>query len=153
MHHAVAFSVMLAEFMDLGMAVVASGNAVIRAGGLNLLIFELALSQPLTLEAGLQEPATAAAAEIVGFVGGHVDEVFFAYHGFDHKPQIIGNGVAKGFSDNLARILNREFNFKIFIPVGIDLEFALADPFGVIFVNIFDYEVVVDLEFFQSCQD
>ena len=36
-------AVVLAQFMNLGMAVVAPGNAVIRAGGLDLLIFQLSV--------------------------------------------------------------------------------------------------------------
>jgi hypothetical protein len=103
-------AVMLAQLVNLGMAVVASGNAVIRAGRLYLLIFESAVFQALILEPGLKESAAAAAAIVIGSVGLHVDEVFFAHHGFDHKPKILGNGIAIALADDLAGILNRELD-------------------------------------------
>jgi hypothetical protein len=38
-HHRVIAAVMLTQLMDLGMAVVASGDAVISPGGLDLIVF------------------------------------------------------------------------------------------------------------------
>jgi hypothetical protein len=153
MNHRVIAAVVFAQFMDLSMAVVAACDAVIRARGFDLLILDLAVGQSLFLEPGLQESAAATAAVIVGAVGLHVDEVFFTHHGFDYKPQVFGNGVAKAFADDLAGILNRELDFQILVPVGIDLELAFPDPFGIVFVNVFDFKLVFQVEFFQSGPD
>jgi hypothetical protein len=101
----------------------------------------------------LEKTAAAAAAEVVGAVGLHVDEVFLAHDGFDDVAQILGDGVTKAFADDLAGILNGELDLEVLVPVGIDLQFAFADPFGVVFVNVFDFKVVLDVEFFQSGPD
>ena len=58
-------AIVLAQLMNLGMAVVAPGDTVIRAGGLDLLVFEPAILQALILESGLQESAAAAAAVVI----------------------------------------------------------------------------------------
>jgi hypothetical protein len=144
---------MFAQFMDLSMAVVTSCNAVIRARGFDLFILDFAVSQSFILEPGLQESAAAAAAVVVGAVRLHVDEILFTHHGFDHKPQVFGNGIPKAFADDLAGVLNRKFNFQILVPVGIDLELAFPDPFGIVFINIFDFKLVFQVEFFQSGPD
>jgi len=146
-------SVMLTQFMDLGMAVVAPGNAVVSAGRLDLFVLQPAVFQTLLLETGLEKAAAAAAAVVVGAVGLHVNEVFLAHHGFHHKTQILGNGVAVAFPNDLTGILNCEFDLQILVPVGIDLQFSLPDPFCVIFVDVLHLKVVRDAEFFQSCQD
>ena len=101
----------------------------------------------------MKESATAAATEIVGAVGLHVDEILFADHGFDNKAQVFGDGVAKTFANDLAGILHREFDLQVLVPVGIDLEFAFADPFGIVLIDIFDFKVVFQVEFFQSGPD
>ena len=152
-HHRVVAPIVFAQFMDLGMAVVAPGNAVVCTGGLDLIIFYSAVLQAFLLETGLEESAPAAAAVVVGAVGNHVDEILFTHHRFDHEPEILGNGIAVGLADYLAGILYREFDPQILVPVGIDLQFAFADPFGVVFINVFDFKVVFKIEFFQSCQD
>jgi hypothetical protein len=153
MNHRVVAPIVLAQFMDLGVAVVAPGNAVVRACGLDLFILDPAVGQALLLEPGLQKPAAAAAAVVVGPVGLHVDKIFFTHHGFNHKPQVFGNGVAKALADDLAGILDREFNFQVLVPVGIDLELAFTDPRGIIFVNIFYFKLVFEVKFFQSGPD
>jgi hypothetical protein len=112
---------MMAELMDLGVAVVASGDAIGCACGLDLIVFDLPVSQAFFLESGLKEAAAATAAKIIGAVGLHVDEVFFTYNGFHHKPQVVGNGNALAFSYNLTGILDRKFIFQVFVPVGINL--------------------------------
>jgi hypothetical protein len=53
----------------------------------------------------------------------------------------------------LAWILDGELDFAVFVPVAVDLEFALADPLGVIFVNAFNFKFVLDVEFLQSGPD
>jgi hypothetical protein len=152
-NHAVVSAVVLAELMDLGVAVVTSGNAVIGLGGLDLLILELAEGQALIFIAGLEEPAATAAAVVIGPVGLHVDEVLLAHHRLDHEPEVLGNGITVGFPDDLTGVLDRELDPEILVPVGIDLELTLANPLGVVFVDVLDDEVVLDVEFFQSCQD
>jgi len=49
--------------------------------------------------------------------------------------------------------LDRELDFQILVPIGVDRELSLADPFSVIVVDARDFEVIRDLEFFQSFQD
>ena len=144
---------MFAELMNLGMTVMTSGNAVIRTRCLDLLILQLAIGQALLLKPGLQKPAAAAAAVIVGFIGLHINEVFLAHNCLDHITQIFSNGIAETFSNNLARILNRKLDFQILVPVGIDFQFPLTDPFGIIFINVLDFKIVFDIEFFQSGPD
>jgi len=153
MNHGVIATVMFTELMDLCMAVVAGSDAVISTGGLDLIIFDLSIDQTFILESGLEKTATAAAAEVVGFVGGHVHKIFFPHHGFHHKAQIIGNGIAIAFSDNLTGILDGELDFQVLVPVGIDLETAFPDPFGIIFIDIFNFKVVFYVKFFQSGPD
>lgn len=121
MHHWVIAPVMLAEFVDLGMAVVTACYAIVSPCSLDLSVFYLAVFKTLFFESGLQETAAAAATIIVGAVGLHVYEIFFPDNGFHDKSQIFGNGITIAFSDDLAGVLDREFDFKVFVPVGIDL--------------------------------
>ena len=114
-------AIMLAQFMDLGMAVVASCYAVVSPCGFDLGVFYSSIFKTLVFESGLKESAAAAATIIVGPVGLHVHEIFFPYNGFDDKSQVFGNGITIAFSDDLAGVLNREFDFKVFVPVEIDL--------------------------------
>jgi hypothetical protein len=53
----------------------------------------------------------------------------------------------------LAGVLNREFDFEVLVPVGIDLQFAFTNPLGIILNDTFAFKVVLDLEFFQSEPD
>jgi hypothetical protein len=101
----------------------------------------------------LQKAASAATAKIVGLVGGHINEIFFAHDCFDHKPQIVSHGIAKGFAHQLAGILNRKLDFEVFVPVGIDLQLAFPNPLGIILNNTFDFKVIRNVEFFQSGPD
>lgn len=153
MNHAVIAAIMVAEFMDLGMTVVAASDAVGCASGLDLIVFDFSVSQAFILESRLKESAAAAAAIVVGAVGLHVDEVFFTYNGLHHKSQVVGNGVTIAFPYNLAGVLNRKFNFQVFVPVRINLEFAFTDPFGIVFINIFYVKVMFQVVFFQSGPD
>ena len=146
-------AIMLTQFMNLGMAVMTSGNAVIRSSGFNLIIFQLSIHQALLLEPGLQKSAATAAAVVVRFIGLHVNEIFFTHNGFDHETKIICDRIAIALSNDLAGILNREFDFQVLVPVGIDLQFSFTDPFGIIFINVFYFKIVFDVEFFQSGPD
>ena len=153
MHDGIIAAVMLTELMNLGMTVVAAGDTVIRAGLLDLLILQPAEFQPLFFHAGLQKTAAAAAAVIVGPVGDHINKVFFTDHRFDHISQVFGNGVAKRLAYDLTGVLDGEFYLEVLVPVGIDLEPSFPDPFGIVFIDVFDDKVVLDVELFQSCQD
>jgi hypothetical protein len=101
---------MLAEFMNLGMTVMAAGNAVSCPGFLDLVILYLAELQTLLFETGLEKTAAAAATIIVGPVGLHVDKIFFAHNGFDHESQIIGYRIPKALAHDLTGVLNRKFD-------------------------------------------
>jgi hypothetical protein len=146
-------AIMLTEFMNLGVAVMAAGDTVIRAGFLYLFVLQPAEFQTIFLETGLEESTAPPAAIIVGPVGLHIDKVFLSDDRFDHVAQIFGNRIPITLAHDLAGILDRKFNFQLLVPIGIDLELALADPFGIVFINVLDDKVMLDVEFFQSCQD
>ena len=153
MHDGIIAAVMLTELMNLGMAIMAAGDTVIRTGRLYLLILQPAEFQTLFFHAGLQKPAAAAAAIVVGPVGDHIDKIFFADDRFDHVSQIFGNRIAKSLAHYLTGVLDGKFNLEVLVPIGIDLEPSFPDPLGIVFIDILDDKVVFDVEFFQSCQD
>jgi hypothetical protein len=152
-HHRVSAAVVLAKFVDLGMAVMATGNAIIRSRGLDLLILQASEFETLFLEPGLQEAAAAAATVIIGTVGRHIDKILFAHHTPDHITQILGNGITITLANNLAGVLDGELYFQILVPVRVDLQFALSNPFGVVLVDVLDLKIVFQVEFFQSGPD
>ncbi len=145
--------VMFAQFVNLCVAIVAGGYAIGGTRGLDLIVLESAILQPGFFKTGLEEPAAAAATVVVGAVGYHIDKVLLTHYGLNYEAQILGNGITVGFTDDLTGILGGKLDFKVFIPVRIDLQFALANPFCVIFIDVFDFKVVGNVEFFQSCQD
>jgi hypothetical protein len=53
----------------------------------------------------------------------------------------------------LAGVLHCELDFAVFVPAGVYLEAALADPFGIVLIDVFDFELMLDIEFFQSRPD
>jgi hypothetical protein len=101
----------------------------------------------------LQKPPAAAATVVVRAVGLHVDEILFAHDRFDNKAQVLGNGIAIALANNLARILNRKLDLQILVPVGIDLQFALTDPLGIVLIDVLDFKAVLEVELFQSGPD
>ena len=131
----------------------ATGDTVIRTGRLYLVVLQLAEFQTFFLPTGLEEAAAPAAAIIVRPVGFHINKVFFSNHRFDHIPKIFGNRIPKSLAHYLTGVLDGKFNFQVFIPIGIYLESSLTDPFGVVLIDVLDDKVVLDVEFFQSCQD
>ena len=149
----VSTAVMIPDVVDLGVAVVAGGDAVVGAGLLHLFELEPPVGPPFFRVAGLQKPASATAAKVVGAVGLHVDEVFFTHGGFDHVAKIFSNRIAQGLSHELARVLDREGDPALPVPGRIDFQTALPDPTRVIFDDAFYLEVMVDLEFVQSDPD
>jgi len=153
MDHPIAAAVMLTEFMNLGVTIVTAGNTVVRSGRLNLIVLQPAEFQALLFVSRLQKTTTAATTIVVGPVGLHVDKILFPHHGLYNKAQILGDGIPVAFTYNLAGILDREFDFQIFIPVGMDIQLSLPNPLGVVFINVFNLKFVVNVKFFQSCQD
>ncbi len=121
--------------MNLRMTVMTTGNTVISPGGNNLVKFHLTISPALFGISGLEESAATAAAVIIGFIRCHFNDVFLTDHRFDNIPQIIGNWVTEAFSDNLAWILDCECDFKILVPIGINLESPFTNPFCIVLVN------------------
>ena len=101
----------------------------------------------------MQKSAAAAAAVVVGAVGGHINEILFAHHRFDHIPQVLRHRISEALAHQLTGVLHGEFDAQILVPVGIDLQFALPDPLGVVLDDAFDFKVVVDFVFLQSDPD
>ena len=96
--------------MDLRVAVVAWCDAVVCTGVDHLFEFELAVGPALLGISGLEKTAAAAAAEIVGSVGMHVNVIFLPDHCPDHKSEVFGNWVAQCFPNKLAGILDGELD-------------------------------------------
>jgi hypothetical protein len=153
MHNGIVAAVMLTELMNLGMAIMAAGNTVIRTGRFYLLVLQPAELQPLFFHTRLEKSTAAAATVIVGPVGDHINKIFFSDHRFDYVSQVFGNGIAKRLAHDLTGVLDGEFNLEVLVPVGIDLEPSFPDPFGIVFIYVFNDKVVLDVELFQSCQD
>jgi len=153
MHDGIITAIVLAELMNLGMTIMATGDAVIRAGFLDLFVLQPAEFQSLFFHAGLEKTAAAAAAIVVGPVGDHIDKIFFADDRLDHVSQIFGNRISKSLAHDLTGILDGKFNFEVLVPIGIDLELSFPDPFSVVLIDVLNDKVMLDVEFFQSCQD
>jgi hypothetical protein len=126
---------MVADVMDLGVAVVAAGDAVVGAGGHDLVELELAVGPPLLGVAGLEEAAAAAATVVVRLVRRHLDDILLADDRFYDEAEVIGDGVAEALADDLAGILDRELDTQLLVPVGVDLQAPLADPPGVVLID------------------
>lgn len=139
MNNAIMPFVMFTELMNLRMTVMTGGNAVIRTGGLYLIVFHLTVSQTFIFKPRLKKSTTAAATIVVGTIGLHVNKILFTHNGFHNKTQIVGNGIAIAFPDNLAGILYRKFNLQVFVPVGTRFKPTFTDPFCIVFVNVFDF--------------
>ncbi len=152
-HRMIAALKMLADIMNLGMAVVARGNTVSCAGGHDLIEFQFAKGPALIGQTALQKAAATTAAIVIGAVGGHIDKIFLAHHGLDHIAHIFGYRIAKGFANQLAGVLAGKFDLALFVPFGVDLQPAIADPAGVQPNDAFDFKLVLDVEFLQSDPD
>jgi hypothetical protein len=112
---------MMPDIMDLGMAVMATGNTIVSSGGNNLVKFQFTVGPAFFRISCLKKAAAAAATIVVRFVRGHFDNIFLADHRFDNKPQIISHWVSESLAHDLTGILNGEFDFQILIPIGVDL--------------------------------
>ncbi len=101
---------MMADIVDLGMAVVATGDTVIGAGFNNLVEFFLAVGSSGLGKSRLEETASAAAAVVIGPVRGHFDDVFCPDNRAHDIAQILGNLFAIALADDLAGVLDSEFD-------------------------------------------
>lgn len=123
---------MMTHIMDLGMAVMTSRNTIISPGFYYLLVFDLAVLTALFGKARLEETATTATTEVVGFIGLHFNNVFFANQGFNHETKVICNTVPIPFSHYLTGVLDGKFDAPLTVPLRVHLKSALTYPFGVV---------------------
>jgi len=145
--------IMLSQVMYLCMAVVARGDGILSPCGLNLVELHLAIFTALFGKSRLQKTTASAATIVVGLIGCHINEVFRTDNFFHHITQVISHWVAKGFSNQLAGILNGEGHFQVLVPVGADLQFSFPYPFCIILNDAGNLEIVFNVEFFQSGPD
>lgn len=136
--------------MDLGVTVMAWRYTVVRLGRQDLIEFDLAILSSLVRVTGLKVTAAPSATVVIGHVGMHVNEVFLTNNRFNHKTQIFGHGIPKGFSDKLAGILNGKFYLQVFVPVRIYLKFSLPDPLCIVLNDAFYLKAMGNIEFLQS---
>jgi len=101
----------------------------------------------------LKVSATATAAVVVRHVGSHINEIFLPDYRLDRKSEVFGHWITKGFSHQLAGVLNREFYLQVLVPVGIYLELSFPDPFCIELNDAYYLEVMLNVEFFQSTLD
>ena len=153
MYGVVFSAVMFCKVVYLGMAIMACSDAVIRACGYDLVEFDLAVLPSCIRVSGLQKASASSTAVIIRFVGMHLYEIFLSYDRLYDIAQIIGYRVTKALSHDLTRVLNREFDFQVLIPIGVYLQFSFTDPFCVILVNARNLQIRLDVEFFQSSPD
>ena len=99
------------------MAVMAGRNAIARTGVDDLIEFLFAVSVPFFRQTGLKKSPAAPAAEVVGPVGTHINEIFLTNHRLDHKTEVFRNGVSQALTNQLTGVLNREFYFKVPVPL------------------------------------
>jgi len=121
--------------MNLSMTVMAAGNTVIGACFDYLVELEFTVGSAFLSIPGLEEAAAAAATVIIGFVRRHFDDILCSDNLLHDIAQVISNGIAISLAYDLTGILNGKLDFTLFIPVRINLQAPLADPFGVILIN------------------
>ena len=76
-------------------------------------ITNLSIRLPCFGETRLEETSTTAATVVVGFIGCHFYQILFTDYRFDDKSEIISHNIAVAFPDDLAGILNGEFDFSV----------------------------------------
>lgn len=150
MHGVISTLEMFTKIMNLGMTVMTGCNSVGSSCLHNLIEFYFAVSTAVFREPGLEETTPAAATKIIRSVGNHVNEIFLADNRFYNKTQIFGNRITETLAYQLARILNRELNLQVLIPIGVDRQFAFPDPLGIILNDTLDFKAVLNVEFLQS---
>jgi len=108
---------MVRDIMYLRMTIMAAGNAVIGPCRYDLVEFNLTIRLPCFGETRLEETSTTAATVVVGFIGCHFYQILFTDYRFYDKSEIIRHRIAVALADNLAGILNGEFDFSVLIPL------------------------------------
>ncbi len=141
------------KIMDLCMAIVTRGNAVISSCSYNLVKLDLAIGITLICESRLEKASASATTVVVRLVGPHINKIFFPHNGLHHKPKIVCHRISVSLAYNLTRILNRKLDLPILVPVRVDLELSFPNPLGIILVDASNFEVIRDIEFSQSFQD
>ena len=144
---------MVGKIMDLGMTIVTRSNTVISSCGYNLVKLDLAIAITLLCESRLEEASASATTVVVGLVGPHINKIFFPHNGLHHKPKIVCHRISVSLAYNLTRILNRELDLKILVPVRVYRQLSFPNPFGIVLVDASNFEVIRDIEFSQSFQD
>ena len=121
--------------MNLSMTVMAARDTVIGTCLHYLVELEFTVGSAFLRISGLKEAAAAAATVIVGFVRRHFDDILCSDNLLHDIAQVIGNGIPISLAHDLTGVLDGKLDFALFIPVGIYLQAALTDPFGVILIN------------------
>jgi len=135
------------------MAIVAGCYAIVSSSFGNLIEFKLAVVASCFRIARLKKTAASAATVIVALVGRHVDKVLIAHYRFDHKTQIFGHRVAKGFSYQLAGILYRKLGLHVLVPVAVYFQLSVFDPLSIILDDTFYFKVCLNIKFLQPEPD
>jgi len=144
---------MMAHIMNLSMTVMTASHDIIGSGFNNLVKFHLAISSAGFCETGLEKTATATTAVVVGLVWRHLYNVFLTHAGGNNISKVICNNIAFTFAYNLTWILDSKLDLSVFIPVGVNLQSSLANPFRVVSIDRGNFKFVIDIEFFQSGPD
>jgi hypothetical protein len=111
---------MMTYIVHLGMAVVTSRNTIIRAGCHYLVEFNFAVGSAFVGITRLQKSTATTTTVIIGFIRGHLDDIFFTNHRFNDESQVVCDFIAFTFANNLTGILYGELDFSVFVPVGIN---------------------------------
>ena len=146
-------TIMLTQIVNLRVAVMARCQAIISTGFHDLIKFSFAVIPSGFGESGLQETAAAATAVIVRPVGIHINKIFFPHHRFHDESHVFRHRIAEALTHQLAWILYCELYFKIFIPVGIYLQFSFPNPLGIVLYDTFALKIVLNVESLQSDPD
>jgi hypothetical protein len=141
------------EIMQLGVTIMTRRNNVLRTSSQDLVVFAPAIGLAGCLISGLEETSATSATVIIDLVWPGIDEILLTNTRFQNETGFIGPQVAKTLANNIAGILDGKLDFFVFIPVGIDGEFALANPVSVKEDNVPDLELVRNVKFLQSSLD
>ena len=145
--------IVLIQVMNLRMAIVTWRYAISGTGGLDLVELDFAVFPAGFRISCLEKAAPTATAVIIGAIRVHIDEIFFADHGFNHVAELLGNRITQALAHQLTGILSRKLDLQIPVPFGTDLEAAFADPLCVIINDALDFKIVRNVKFFQSGPD
>ena len=111
-------------------------------------LLPVARARQLPRRTTVDETATRLTAVVVLVPRLHIAEVFA--DGVDDVAELV---VEAASAHDVAGVLDREFDFRILVPIGIHVEFPLPDPPGVVFDDAFDLKVMRNVELGQSDPD